>query len=185
MILGMIWVLLLLPEDKAVQIPIYLFYLMFLILGHFFAAHGHSIAGPKTGAASPLYFPRGSLRALIVLGFVAVLGWRYYAQRNFDDLLRLQPLLEQPYLPLVLVGAFLLGVLMARVVNLFAGSQGIMPWFQDFQAWVALLATLGLVAEILIQLVINPSLEPDSRLHLPQWQMLLAAIVSFYFGARS
>src|SRR5262249_47313376 len=160
LVLGTIWTLMLLPEEKGVRIPVYLFYLMFLILGHFFAAHGHSIAGPDTGKASPLYLPRGTLRILIVLGFIAVLAWRYYQRIDWDDLLRLQePLLAQPYLPLVLVGAFLLGVLVARVVRgLFAGSGGIAPWFQDLQAWVALLATLFFGVEVLVQLVIYPTL---------------------------
>ena len=39
MVLGLIWALMLLPEERGVQIPLYLFYLMFLLLGHFFAAH--------------------------------------------------------------------------------------------------------------------------------------------------
>jgi hypothetical protein len=186
MVLGMIWALLLLPKEKEIRIPLYLFYLMFLILGHFFAAHGHSIAGPKSGVASPLNMPRGSLRTLIFLGFVGVLGWRYYVRGGFEDLIQLeQPISEQPYLPFVLVGAFLLGVLLSRLVATVSGAQGISPWYQDFQAWIALLATLGLVAEMLIQLVINPSLEPDKRLQLNEAQLVLAAIVSFYFGARS
>src|SRR5260370_41974989 len=75
MILGLIWALMLLPEEKEVKIPLYLYYLMFLILGHFFAAHGHSIASPATGTASPLYLPRGTLRILIIVGFLAVMGY--------------------------------------------------------------------------------------------------------------
>src|ERR1700736_4109165 len=68
-ILALIWTLMLLPKDKVKDIPLYLFYLMFLSLGSFFAAHGRSIAGPLTGTRSPLYLPRGSLRFLIILGF--------------------------------------------------------------------------------------------------------------------
>src|SRR5262245_66574110 len=63
MVMGMIWTLMLLPEEQHVKIPLYLFYLMFLILGHYFAAHGHTIRGPKTGPASPLHLPRGTIRA--------------------------------------------------------------------------------------------------------------------------
>src|SRR5260370_19493783 len=74
MILVLIWALMLFPEEKEVRIPLYLYYLMFLILGHFFAAHGHSIAGPSTGPVSPLKLPRGTLRTFIILGFLAVLG---------------------------------------------------------------------------------------------------------------
>ena len=183
MILGLIWALLLLPEEKEIHIPLYLYYLMFLILGHFFAAHGHSIAGPATGAASPLHLPRGTLRALIILGFLAVFGYRYYVYQDFEKLFKLgEPLFQQPYLPLIILAGFFIGVILNRMI---IRSVGITPWFQDVLAWVALLATLGLAAEVIIQLIINPSLDPEQRLTLHPWHLLLSAIISFYFGARS
>jgi hypothetical protein len=191
MVLGLIWTLMLLPEDRKVGIPLYLFYLMFLILGHFFAAHGHSIAGPTTGPGHPLYLPRGTLRTLIVVGFLAVFGYRYYVTRDWQTLLQLNPpvpeqLMEQPYLPLVLIIAFFIGVLAARLFHRPTPLQpGGAPWVQDIEAWVALLATLGLAAEIIIQVVINPSMSPDRQLNLPNWQMALAAVICFYFGVRS
>jgi hypothetical protein len=186
-VLGLIWTLMVLPEDRVKGIPLYLFYLMFLVLGHFFAAHGHSIAGPSTGPASPLHLPRGSLRTLVILGFLGVLGWRYYQHPDWQEIFRLQqPIVDQPYLPLVLVGAFFLGVFLSRGIGqLFRGPEGESPWLQDLRAWLALLATVGLAIEVIIQLVINPSLPPERQLSLPTWQMILAAIVSFYFGARS
>jgi hypothetical protein len=156
---------------------------MFLALGHFFAAHGHSIAGPTTGPSSPLHLPRGTLRTLIILGFLGVFGYRYYVYRTFDDLFKLQePLLQQPYLPLVILGGFFLGILFNRAV---LSLVGITPWYQDILAWISLLATLGLGAEVAIQLIINPSLEPGQQLHPYEWHMVLAAITSFYFGVRS
>ena len=60
-VLGLVWTMMLLPDSpdgSRSAVPLYLYYLMFLCLGSFFAAHGHSISGPR----SPLYFPRGSLR---------------------------------------------------------------------------------------------------------------------------
>jgi hypothetical protein len=187
MVMGLIWTLLLLPDEYEVRVPLYLYYLMFLILGHFYAAHGHSIAGAKTGSASPLYLPRGTLRTLIFLGFVGVLGWRYYTHQDLENLLKLrEPIMEQPLLPIVLLGAFFVGVLMARVVGrAVTGPPGTAAWIQDMQAWVALLAVLGLGVEVLVLLVINPSMDPEHRLHLPHWEMFLAGIVAFYFGARS
>src|SRR5206468_2297378 len=108
------------------QIPVYLYYLMFLILGHFFAAHGHSIAGPVAGTASPLYLPRGSLRTLIIAGFLALLGYRYYVHQDIEELLKLrEPLLQQPYLPLVILGGFFLGVLLGRGFGRLLGAA---PW---------------------------------------------------------
>jgi hypothetical protein len=190
MVLGIIWTLMLLPEDKHVKIPLYLLYLMFLILGHYFAAHGHTIRGPKTGSASPLRLPRGSIRALIFLGFLGVVGYRYYLHRDFEHLFDFdleEPLVEHPYLPFILIGAFFLGLFMSRVVGrpLSGPDRSPPPWFQDFQAWIALLATIGLVLVILALFVINPGLAKENRLDWPPLQNTLAAIISFYFGMRS
>jgi len=183
MILVLIWGLMLYPADKEIRIPLYLYYLMFLGLGHFFAAHGHSIAGPVTGPASPLHLPRGSLRTIFFLGFLGVLGYRYYVHRSFDDVLQMQePLLQQAYLPLVILGGFFFGIFLNRVVGRMVGFS---PPFQDVLAWLALLATIGLCAEVLIQLVINPSVEPANRLQLGPWHVILSGIISLYFGARS
>jgi hypothetical protein len=181
-VLGLIWALMLLQKE----IPLYLFYLMFLIVGGFFAAHGHSIAGPASDSRNPLYLPRGTLRTLIILGFAAVLGWRYYLNPDWHALLEIkQAALEQPYLPLVLLGAFFFGVFVARIVSLLSGSQGTAPWWQDIQSWLALLGALGLAGEVLIQFVINPSLPEGQQIQYPPWQAILGAIVAFYFGARS
>lgn len=181
MVLGIVWALMLLPEERAVPIPLYLYYLMFLVLGHFFAAHGHSIGGASAAGRSPLYLPRGTLRLAIVAGFVGVVAYLTYLGR---DLSKIQPsLADQPFLPVVLLGTFFLGVLVKRMVQLTTGGEPY--WFQDIQAWVALLAMLGLGAEVIIQAIINPTLAEDKQLHLPEWQTILTGIVGFYFGARS
>jgi hypothetical protein len=184
MVLALVWTLMLLPPDRFVPIPLYLYYLLFLILGHFYAAHGKSIAGPETGPRSPLFLPAGTLRVIIILGFAAVVGYRSYTGRDWKEL---QPALaEQPFLPLVLLGAFFLGILTSRCVHvLFRRSGGAPFWYQDLQAWLALLAMLGMSAEVLIQAVINPTLPEDRRLQLLHIQTVLTGIVGFYFGARS
>src|SRR2546427_12038141 len=83
-VMGLVWALMLQPPDKGIGIPLYLYYLMFLVLGSFFAAHGRSIAAPDAASASPLYLPRGTLRTLLILGFLAVLGWKYYAYGDWQ-----------------------------------------------------------------------------------------------------
>jgi hypothetical protein len=191
MVFGIFWAMLLLPEDQAVPVPLYLYYLMFLILGHYFAVRSHA---PATGVREhpPLYLPRGSLRFLMILGFVAAMGWGYYRNPNFFS--RLNPMSQtnspaaaQSYLPLLMLGAFFVGVVVSRIGQNLLGDPvtGVPYWFQDVQAWISLLAVLGLVAEVLIHLVINPSLSPDRQLQLPHWEGFLAALVAFYFGARS
>src|SRR5262249_30398950 len=77
MVFGTIWAILLLPEIQpgvrpVVAIPLYLYYLMFLILGHYFGMRAHH-AATMPPQAPPLHLPRGSLRLLFVLGFAAVL----------------------------------------------------------------------------------------------------------------
>jgi hypothetical protein len=121
---------------------------------------------------------------LIIVGFLAVIGYLYYVHRDFQEFLKLrEPLRQEPYLPMVILGGFFLGVFVNRVIIRLVG---ITPWYQDILAWFALLATLGLSAEVVIQLIINPSVEPEQRLYLYPWlASLLAAIISFYFGARS
>jgi hypothetical protein len=186
LVMGQIYALLLLPDERAAQVPIYLYYLMFLVLGGYFAAHGKSIASPALGGASPLHLPRGTVRTLIILGFAAVLGWRYYVTRDWTTLLKVQePLLDKPYLPLVLIGAFFIGHLLSHLFGRMVGASAAGAyWLHDLRSWFALVAGFGLGAEVIVQFVINPTLEPSQRLNPPHWQMILAAIVAFYFGAR-
>ena len=57
------------------------------------------------------------------------------------------------------------------------------PGFQDILASLSLLAMLGLVAETILIVFINPTIE--NRLDLSTWEAILTAVVAFYFGARS
>jgi hypothetical protein len=190
MVLGLVWGLLLLPKEREnVHIPIYLYYLMFLILGHYFAARSHAPSTPGVKEKHPLWLPRGSIRFLILAGFAGVMGWLYYEHLSDPAILdRLTPdaqdIKDQSFLPIVMVGAFLLGIIVAKIGHaLLAGPSGMPPWFQDVQAWVSLLAILGLGFEVIMQLVINQAL--PEYLNLPHWQAILTGIIAFYFGARS
>jgi hypothetical protein len=187
-VLALLWALLLnyvRQKGEGADLPklpvdfIYLQYLMILILAHFFTAHGHTI-GPKVSTGSPLGLPRGSIRFLLLLG---VLGLAYY-------LWRLQPEYETPpqgavpLLLLLLLSGYFLGHFLTRIVQRLAG--GTLPyWFQDIQAWFALLALLILGILMLVHLVINPGLTTEYKLDVPVLESALAAIVGFYFGARS
>jgi hypothetical protein len=161
MVFGTIWALLLIHEDKPAPIPLYLYYLMFLILGSYFAARRHHQRPPGVRQAHPLHLPRGTLRFLMIVGFIAAIGWGFYSNPQFLDRLN-PPVTEQPYLPVVVVGAFFLGVLVARFGERVLAGPG---------------------AEVLIRLVINPTL--SQPLSLPPWESILAGLVAFYFGVRS
>jgi hypothetical protein len=86
-------------------------------------------------------------------------------------------------LGMVLLSGFFLGHLLSGLVRGLSG--GITPyWYQDIQAWVALIA-VGLLVLVALIHVINLSLPTDLELE-GQWiQAILAAAVGFYFGARS
>src|SRR5262245_51752111 len=76
MIAAGIWTWLLLrPETIA---PPYLRDLMLIIMGHYFAARART--GPADGPP-PLYLPRGSVRVILMLGFVGVGVWLFHEHR--------------------------------------------------------------------------------------------------------
>jgi len=178
-IVGLFWLLLLMPPDKGVQVPLYLYFLLGMVL-LFFASHGHSIAPQGTSHKSPLGFPKGSIRAIIFLGTAAVIGWCIYSNRGLL-LERLtpsgQPLTQWPYLLLALMGGFFLGWLIRL------GPWKSLYWFQDIQAWLSLIAMGLLGVDIVIRLFVNPHMEQD--FDLPLWEEILVGVVAFYFGVRS
>jgi hypothetical protein len=183
MVLGTFWALLLMPKERDIHIPLYLLYLTFLVIGSYF---GNRAAAHQSGESPPLGLPRGSIRFLIIVGFLAVCGWGWYNDRDFFSNIRFDQAAEQPFLPFIIFGAFFLGTVVTTMAHaVLAGPAGLPYWYQDLQAWVSLIAVLGLGAEVIYQLVIKPGLDPATAMELPQWQTILSAIVAFYFGARS
>ena len=67
----------------------------------------------------------------------------------------------------------------------FESRRATRHWLQDIEAWLALLAVMLLTLEVMFQLVINPTLPAERQINLPHIENILAAIVGFYFGARS
>jgi hypothetical protein len=178
MIAALFWLLMALPDTYEERIPLFLYVLLGLILV-FFGAHGHTIGHHITGR-SPLYLPRGILRAVLILGTAAEIGWLYYAHPNrLVD--RLTPdakqLGEWPSLLMSGFGGFAFGYVIRK------GPWRRSPGFQDLLATISLLAMLGLVAETILVVFVNPSLE--KRLDPLLFETILTAIVAFYFGARS
>jgi hypothetical protein len=159
----------------------YLWYLLLLIIAHYFAAHGSSIGEAPAGGSHPWGLPRGTFRFLLIAGFVALVGWLWYSDQLY------QPTLEATAAyPLVLLAGFFLGVFIARVVNSFSGAGGPPAWFQDIQAWLALMALLMLAGQVVILVFINPNVDPEHHIvENPTLEALFAGTVGFYFGARS
>src|SRR5262249_45630689 len=152
--------------------------LMILILAHFFASHGQSIRAGGVGA-SPLHLPRGSVRFVLLAGYLALAVFLYRMQPKFE-----YPSTSALVLLLVLVSGFFLGHLLTGLVRIFAG--GVLPyWFQDVQAWVAVLAVVCMGVILIIQMFINTTVPLEQQIDLPIVEAILAALVGFYFGARS
>jgi hypothetical protein len=186
-VLGLLWLLALQPmpgqsgkvgEIRLPTVFMDLQILMVLILAHYFAAHGNSIRAGGTGS-SPLGLPRGSVRFLLLAGYLALAGFLYHTQPKFE-----YPSTSALILLLVLLSGFFLGNVLTAAVR--AVSRGVLPyWFQDIQAWVALLAILCMGIILIIQLFINTSVPLEQQIDMPVVEAILAALVGFYFGARS
>src|SRR5438067_9414325 len=104
-IVGIVVATILIPteRERAVAIPPYLIYLLFMMLGHFFAAHGVTIATRDDPAPSPLFLPGGTVRFLIVIALVGCVGWKLYDNpQGLIDQFRasLELLKNEPFLPL-------------------------------------------------------------------------------------
>jgi hypothetical protein len=182
LVLAVLWLLALYgltPEGKVPVAYVYLQYLMILILAHFFAAHGNTI-GHTVSRRSPLGLPAGTVRFLLLAGYLALIGMLLYNHRQFEE----PP--EGPLtLPLILVGGFLVGFVITRIVLAMSPGGQLPFWFQDVQAWFALLAVIGLTIITIIYLFIFPNIAQSLRFSTGGLETIVAAIVGFYFGARS
>jgi hypothetical protein len=179
-IVGVVCAIILIPGEHT--IPPYLIYLLFLMLGHYFAAHGVSIATRDDLAPSPLYLPGGTVRFLVVVALIGCVGWRLYQdQEGFIRMFAksLETLKDEPFLPLVILGGFLAGVILRSVIVRIGPSAA----FQDIEAWVSLMALIAIVIAGMIHLVVSPSLA--EKLYMPVWESFVGGVVAFYFGERS
>ena len=180
MVLGLLWAVAYRTEGPELPLVfVYLLYMMILILAHYFAAHGSSIRAPHVSEASPLGLPRGSVRFLLLAGFAGLVFWFFYAKRESESLPS-----ASLSLPLIMLSAFFLGYLLSRMSQAVYG-ENLPPWLLDVEAWVALIAMIGLCALVLLHLFINRNVAEELRLDPSVLETIVAAMVGFYFGARS
>jgi hypothetical protein len=177
-VLGLLWALALKYPQKLPPEFVYLLLLKGLILVHYFSAHGKSM-GTAVSERHALGLPRGSIRLLLMVGFLGLMAFLWNNATKLDV-----PEGEKIYrLFALLLGGFFVGYL---VTAMFRDSNGHVPaWLQDVQAWLALLATVGLVVLVIVYAVINPSLAEQQHLNVEGIEAGLAGLVGFYFGARS
>jgi hypothetical protein len=183
-VVALICAIILIPtrgEVKVVPIPPYLIYLLFLMLGHYFAAHGVSIASRDDPSPSPWYLPGGVVRFLIIAALGASIGWKLYSdetglQHQYAESLSL--LASQPYLPVIILGGFFIGT----IIRGFVGRKHPPLIWQDLEAWISLIALVGLAIAALVHLGITTNV---AGLNLEIPEAILGGIVAFYFGERS
>ncbi len=175
-VLGSLWAMALVHPDRLPATFVYLTILKLFILIHYYAAHGKRV---DAGQRHALGLPSGTIRFLLMAGFAGLLTflWKNSTQFDMPDGQKLYTLVA------LLMGGFFLGYVLT---SLFRTSTGHLPaWYQDVQAWLALLAAIGLTVLVLVYGVINPSVEPNQHLDLERIEAGLAALIGFYFGARS
>jgi hypothetical protein len=182
-LLGLLWALAVLYQRGVKpEVPVlfvYLQYVMLLVLASFFAAHGNTIGAAYVGGRNPLGLPRGSVRVILFLGMVGLAVWLYLNHYDFEEERKIPV-----YLPLILLGGFFLGHLISLMVRTVSGNGPLPPWYQDIQAWFALVAALLLVVIFLVEFI-NLTLPAEMKLNSPLLAAVLGAVVGFYFGARS
>jgi hypothetical protein len=164
----------LLVRDPAQQLPEPLENLLFVVLGHYFAARGSAPADDPRGGPPPLWLPRGTVRVLLVgglgaAGVVVVRAGGAAAPRGL--------------ITLVLVAAFLLGMVLTRITAWFQRRRG-RPWrpFEDLRALVGLAAGGALAVPAFYPVLPGAEAVGIGRIGLEQG---LAGLVGFYFGSRS
>lgn len=184
MIFAAAWVLLI--RKPSQEVPDYLRDLLFIIMGHYFAARRAADRGPDPGPP-PLYLPSGSVRFIIVMGCVLVAAVLF----RRGQLTALEE--NQGVVTLLLIGGFLLGVVL-NAIYAWWKSRGHQPhrFLEDLRALVSMAAALILVLLVLNRLfLVLPPERIDGAfagwIHLGRFgpENLLAAIVGFYFGSRS
>ncbi len=189
MVLGTVWALLLFAPEKMIKVPLYLQYLTFLVIGSYFGSRGSSPRDKAHRESPPLHLPRGSIRFLIIAGFLGVIGYTIYQKPDLMENLDLGDAKGQPWLPVAIFGSFFVGVVLSSMARMaLQGPEGMPAWYADVIAWVSIIAVFMLGGGVIYELVIKPTLPDNSfdmrTLTFP-WEAILSGVVAFYFGARS
>jgi hypothetical protein len=164
----------LLIREPSRPLPEPLESLLFVVLGHYFAARGQAPEDDPAGGPPPLYLPRGTVRLLLIGGLITA---GVFVVRAGGDAS------ERGLVTLVLAAAFLLGLLLTRVTGWWKRRRG-RPWrpFEDLRALIGIGAAGVLAAHAFYPLLPGPEAVSVGRLSLEQG---LAGLVGFYFGSRS
>ncbi len=178
------WGLLIIRPNQ--EVPDYVRDLLFIIMGHYFAARRQSEPADEAGPP-PLYLPRGTVRLFLVFGSIAVAVILF--RRG-----RLIGLDENPgVVTLLLIGGFLLGVGLSTLSTWWQDRGHRTPRIvEDLRAVISMAAAVTLailvwnhVLDLLPADSVDAALSTGAHLGRFGIEHVLAAIVGFYFGSRS
>ncbi len=176
MISGLFAVMLILPADRVVEVPLFLYPLLSLLLV-FAVTHTGTHGGPPT---RPFGWPRWIFRVLIIAGIAGAVGFQFVNNRELL-MKRLTPTEAQLHEWPVLLGALAGGFLVGRLLQY--GPWRNTAMFQDLLAWLSTLCMIGLAVETLAVIFIHPTI-PEG-INMRHLESFLTATVALYFGARS
>jgi hypothetical protein len=168
------------------DVPEYLRDLLFIILGHYFAARRRLGAAEEPGPP-PLYLPRGSVRLFLVAGTIGVAV--LLSHRGLLTALDKNP----AGVTLLLIGGFLFGVVLNSIAMWWKDRGHQTPRLvEDLRAMTAVFAAVILALLIWNEALVIIPADTVRALFPPQVQLgrigvehILAAVVGFYFGSRS
>ena len=189
-VLGLLWLVALFHragqtvEDAQKHLPAFLIslqVLMALMLAHYFTAHGKTI-GRHVSGAHPLHAPGGLIRFVLAGGYIGLCVLLFKDQADFVPAagMSMQWLLIQ--IASVLI-AYFAGLLITKAVHVVWGDPPPAP-YQDLEAWVALLAMIGLGVIVMIHLI-NQGVNEQNQISVNGAQAVVSSLIGLYFGARS
>jgi hypothetical protein len=173
LICSFFWIVLLLPAEPPVTVPLGHFFLLTLV---FLAFASHPVQDARAHTLPWL------LRVLFVGGSAAVVGFAIYKNPHLAAA-RLTPgpneIVQWPVLLGCLAGGF--GV--ALFLRFILGRHS--EFFMTVRAWVGVIAMLLLLVETFLQFVILPTVAEKNMEALKVWEGVVIAAVAAYFGARA
>lgn len=174
LICSFFWIVLLLPADWAITVPLGHFFLLTLV---FMAFASHPLPEAR------VHMLPWVMRVLFVGGSVAAVALAVFHSTHLAAA-RLTPNPADVTQWPVLLGCLAGGFGVALFLRFVTGRRS--EFFMTVRAWVGVVAVLLLLAETLLQFAILPTLtEKPSPDALQVWEGVLIAAVAGYFGSRA
>lgn len=174
LIVSFFWIVLLLPESRAIKTPVGHFVLLFLV---FLAFVSH-----QRNEGESRFLP-WLMRALVVGGSVAVVGFVLTNDPSRIES-RFTPDPAELGMWPTLIGTMSAAFAGGMFVRYVFGRNS--EFYMAVRAWVGVAGLLLLIGETVFQFAIRPSMNQDpSPEALKVWEAILIGFVSSYFGTRA